>query len=192
MPPDRRAARLRGLQWREGFDLRRDVGRAVEQKPTLAIGADGEARLRAPGRAARARGGAVGARAVPLRHAAAGGRAENAYDHARRGTGSILLGAFAQCHDDVMVRAERTGRIGDARIAGEQKTLGSGNRPNRARGVRRSGMVRASSPCRGSARRPPNSARSRQACDCGRCRTAARESRLPPDTAERSRWALPS
>src|SRR5580700_1672309 len=85
---DGRAAWLARMQRREALDLRSDIGRTVEQKPALAGCADREPGLRALYAAPRAGRRTVVARAVPLRHAAAGGRTEHADDHARRYTGS--------------------------------------------------------------------------------------------------------
>ncbi len=85
-PGDWRAAVCGRMQRREGFDLAGDVRRAVEQEPSAAVSADRQARLRASWLTPIARRGAVRARAVPLRHPAAGSRAENANDHARRAT----------------------------------------------------------------------------------------------------------
>ena len=58
----------RGLQCREASDLLQDVGRRVEQKPVLVIGADRDGGLRAwlETRVALAAGMAIGAVAVPL------------------------------------------------------------------------------------------------------------------------------
>ena len=64
------------VQGRERLDLRAQIGRSIDQKPTLAIGADGDAGLRAGGDFPATRGGAIRAGAVPLRQAAARRRAE--------------------------------------------------------------------------------------------------------------------
>ena len=60
-----------------------------------------------------------------------------------------------------MIRAERTCRVGSAGIAGEQRTLGSGSRPSRARADRTNGTARASTPFRDSERTAQSRARSR-------------------------------
>ena len=83
---DRRTARRTRVQRYEGFDLLGDVGRAVEEQPAFTVGAYRQTRLRAARRAAGARLAAVKASAVPLRHAAAGGRTQDPNDHARRAT----------------------------------------------------------------------------------------------------------
>ena len=83
----------RGMERRETFDLRANVRRCVQEKPALVIGADRHRGLcpgpNAPG--GRAGLAADGAIAIPLRHAAAGGGAEQVYLH-----WSILLRAMNQ------------------------------------------------------------------------------------------------
>ena len=70
-------------QLARALDLRAHVGRSAEQDPALTVRRDGERRLRARRGAqpAAAHADAVGAGAVPLREAAAGGRAEHAQPH---------------------------------------------------------------------------------------------------------------
>jgi hypothetical protein len=82
---DRRVTRrssgglLTRMKFGRGFDLCAQVGRGSEQKPHVAVGADGDLRLGAgfAGENSGAQGAAVGADAIPLRESAAGGRAED-------------------------------------------------------------------------------------------------------------------
>ncbi len=81
----RPAPRLR-LQRRERFDLLRDVGRDVDEPPRFAVARNRKRRRGAAGLQARARGGTIRARAVPLRDAAARRGAEHANDHRKAGS----------------------------------------------------------------------------------------------------------
>src|SRR5437763_2182321 len=75
-----------GPQLVVGGQLRAQVGRGVEQNPALAVGAHGDGRLGAAA-VVVARVGAVGARAVPLRHSTTRRRAENDHAHCTKGPG---------------------------------------------------------------------------------------------------------
>jgi hypothetical protein len=81
-PGDRGPAARARLQRGERLDLLRDVGRDVDEPPALAVGRERDRGLRAARRLSAARRGAVRAGAIPLRYAAARGRAEDANDHA--------------------------------------------------------------------------------------------------------------
>lgn len=85
------------MQRWETADLLQDIGRGVEEHPTLTIGADGDGRLGACLEAwvANAHTVAVGAVAVPLRKATASGRAQDMDFH---GTGftSVFKNVFGE------------------------------------------------------------------------------------------------
>jgi len=65
------------LQFRCAFDLPRQIGRSVDQKPRLIIGADGDTGLCLRCNLAGPRRDTIGAGAIPLRQAATGRAPEN-------------------------------------------------------------------------------------------------------------------
>src|SRR5580700_6461360 len=80
---DGRIARAAGVQAREALDLGADLRRGIQQKPVVAVGADGNRFLgaRACLELAAAHAAAIGAAAVPLWKSAARRRSQYSYFH---------------------------------------------------------------------------------------------------------------